>query len=172
MESLETLYEPYKQDCDKGRVHTYIPEYEELFAPYRETATRVLEIGIRWGASVCLWKDYFINAEIVGMDIDLDRMYPQYRKEGLTLIEGDCYTMTVDGLFDIVIDDGPHDLENQLNTLRQYYPKLNDNGMIIIEDIQNPNYIKIFDQLPFNIEVRDLRKNRNIRDDILIIARK
>jgi len=70
-----------------------------------------------------------------------------------------------------VIDDGPHDLENQLNTLRQYYPKLNSGGMIIVEDIQKPDYIKIFEKLPYNIEVRDLRKN-STRDNILIIARK
>jgi len=171
MDSLATLYEKYRADCDKGRAHTYIVEYEELFAPYRETATRILEIGVRWGASVCLWKDYFTKAEIVGMDIDLDRMYPQYRREDLTLVEGDCANMTVEGLFDIVIDDGPHDLENQLNTLRQYYPKLNSGGMIIVEDIQKPDYIKIFEKLPYNIEVRDLRKN-STRDNILIIARK
>ena len=171
MESLATLYENYKADCDKGRAHTYITEYEELLAPYRETATRVLEIGVRWGASISRWKDYFTKAEIVGMDIDLERMYPKYRREDVTLVEGDCSTMTVEGMFDIVIDDGPHDIDNQVNTLHQYYPKLNSGGMIIIEDIQNPSYIKLFETLPYNIEVRDLRKN-STKDNILIIARK
>lgn len=171
MESLAALYEKYRIDCDKGRAHTYIEEYEKLFAPYRETAARVLEIGVRWGASLCLWKDYFTKAEIVGMDIDLSRMYPQYIRDDLTLVEGDCANITVEGLFDIVIDDGPHDLENQLNTIRQYYPKLTDGGIIVVEDIQNLNYIKIFEQLPYNIEIRDLRKN-STRDNILIIARK
>ena len=93
------------------------------------------------------------------------------RRDDVTLVEGDCATTTVEGMFDIVIDDGPHDIDNQLNTLHQYYEKLNDGGMIIIEDIQDPSYIKTFELLPYNIEIRDLRKN-STRDNILIIGRK
>jgi hypothetical protein len=37
--------------------------------------------------------------------------------------------------FDVIIDDGSHAWEHQLETLKNFYPYLKQNGIYIIEDI-------------------------------------
>ena len=54
---------------DKNTVHSYLDLYETLFANKQETTKHILEIGIANGGSIKLWKDYFTNATIHGIDI-------------------------------------------------------------------------------------------------------
>ena len=79
----------------------------------------------------------------------------------------DCLPM-----FDIIIDDGSHDLEDQKEVIRLYIPKLKPNGMLIIEDIQEYGYIETLEQLAGDIEIHDLRHINNRYDDIALIIRK
>ena len=50
MKTLEEIYENYNNGGsgaghgDKGTVHTYIPEYERLFKPYRNKKINILNI--------------------------------------------------------------------------------------------------------------------------------
>ena len=54
---------------DKNTLHSYLDLYENLFADKKESAKHILEIGIANGGSIKLWKDYFTNATIHGIDI-------------------------------------------------------------------------------------------------------
>jgi hypothetical protein len=71
MKSLNEIYAKYNTESpvdggDKGTVHSYIDQYyETALAPYRTTALRVLEIGINQGHSLMMWKEYFLQAEII-----------------------------------------------------------------------------------------------------------
>ena len=70
MKSLNEIYLDYKSPeghGDKGTAHTYIDEYEKLLGQYRENST-VLEIGICQGESLKMWDEYFVNANIYGVD--------------------------------------------------------------------------------------------------------
>lgn len=58
---------------DKGSSHSYIDAYANLFKPYRNKKMNVLEIGVFYGLSLNMWKEYFKNSEIYG--IDLTDMY-------------------------------------------------------------------------------------------------
>ena len=55
---------------DKGDFKCYVDEfYEKEFAPIKNNKNRFLEIGVRSGASLALWANYFKNIEIIGLDI-------------------------------------------------------------------------------------------------------
>ena len=74
--------------------------------------------------------------------------------------------------FDYMLDDGPHTLESMEDFIKLYTPLMSKNGILIIEDIQDIDWI---DQLknitPENlkqyIKVYDLRKNKGRYDDIV-----
>jgi hypothetical protein len=79
--------------------------------------------------------------------------------------------------FDIIVDDGAHTLESQIEAFTLAWPKLAVNGTYVIEDIQNESTIP-------NIEnhIKSITPNSNIEiylgkkngryDDILIIVTK
>lgn len=64
--SLTSLDNKY---TDKNTIHSYLPLYETLLQPIKETARAVLEVGVYKGGSIKLWHDYFKNASIYGCDI-------------------------------------------------------------------------------------------------------
>lgn len=59
---------------DKTTSHSYGELYTVLFAPLRERARNILEIGVYSGASVLAMADYFTRAHVVGIDITLKRI--------------------------------------------------------------------------------------------------
>ena len=146
---------------DLGYVDTF---YNNLFMPIRESVTNVLEIGIQYGESLLLWRDYFPNAEIYGVDIQT--WNPSLsQEERLKLFYTDAYTTEFTStlnneFFDIIIDDGPHTFDSMVFFLRHYISKLKPGGILVLEDIINKswthqlinvintnytNYITIFD---------------------------
>jgi cephalosporin hydroxylase len=54
---------------DKNTTHAYLPLYQQLLANKKETATNILEIGVKHGGSIKLWHDFFTNATIYGLNI-------------------------------------------------------------------------------------------------------
>ena len=169
---------------DKNTLHSYLETYETLFTNKRYTAKSILEIGVQFGGSIKLWNDYFINANIYGIDImdinhkinDLDNSSSRIN----LYLNTDAYNLNVkilDKKFDIIIEDGDHLLVNQIKTLKKYLPLLEDDGILIIEDIQRIDDIIILtnetpDEYKKFIEVYDLRKNKNRWDDILFVINK
>ena len=77
MKTLEEIYSNHNNGGsgaghgDKGTVHSYIPEYERLFKPYRDKKINILEIGIAYGESLELWDKYFNNANVFGSEIHI-----------------------------------------------------------------------------------------------------
>lgn len=60
---------------DKNTRHSYLETYEKIFNKKKETATKILEVGIggsnpgEGGGSIKLWYDYFPNADIHALDV-------------------------------------------------------------------------------------------------------
>jgi hypothetical protein len=44
--------------------------------------------------------------------------------------------------FDVIIDDGSHNLSDILNGLKFFFKRVKSNGIYIIEDFKHPNYYK------------------------------
>jgi hypothetical protein len=82
-----------------------------------------------------------------------------------------------DNSLDYLIDDGPHTLNTQLISIKEWFKKIKSGGTLIIEDIQDwDNEKKFFDNecnlLGISYEYIDLRKNKDRYDDVLIIIKK
>jgi cephalosporin hydroxylase len=151
--------------------------YEELFANIRHSTRRVLEIGVEGGGSLMMWKEYFPNATVWGVDT---KTCPQIEgKERLEFVHGDAYSPEVASSlpsgFDVIIEDGPHTLESITFVVEEYSGKLNSGGIMVLEDFQDSNWTNIIRRsVPdgFKAEVMDLRRVKGRYDDIvMIIAR-
>lgn len=162
-------------NTDKNNYHSYVDQiYEDLFKNKRYSAQKILEIGVDTGASLLMWREYFHNAKIYGIDDKL--CSAMLDRQRIVFICDDAYSYdTVDRLpngFDVIIDDGPHTLESMTFVIKEYLSKLNDDGVLIIEDLQDFHWSNILRKhVPENlsVEVRDLRKVRDRYDDIAMI---
>jgi hypothetical protein len=181
MITLKDLLTDPQHITDKNTIHTYIDNFYDLaFEPYKDKDINFVEIGVHDGGSMTLWKEYFTNAEIYGMDNRLHEPCKEFAdKHGINYIIGnaydDCIVNQIPNI-DIFIDDGPHTLESQLISIEKYLPKMNSNGIFIIEDIQSYDYLNILKQKAQNIfpsyryEIIDLRQYKNRYDDLLFVA--
>jgi cephalosporin hydroxylase len=174
---------------DKNTVHSYLATYEKLFSKKKETAKNVLEVGIHFGGSIKLWHDYFVNSTVYGIEYN-DVWQEYYEKSGIINNERiklhnntDAYNPvfvnnTLKNIkFDMVLDDGPHSIDSFVSFIRLYSELLADDGILVIEDIQHPEWLRILseavpDNLKAYIEIYDLRQNKNRYDDILFVINK
>lgn len=166
---------------DKILNHCYGMIYEIILQRYKDKAKNILEIGICSGASLCVWEEYFKNANIYGIDIDTSRIrYGLDRKRIYMYVADGTHEDTPIKLgnikYDIIIDDGSHRPEDQLKSFEIFAPYIEKNGIYIIEDIQEfgANELKtklenIANQYKFTFEWYDLRHVNNKSDDIVAI---
>jgi hypothetical protein len=118
------------RQVDKWR--HYFDIYEKHFARFRHKPMRLLELGVDHGGSLQLWKRYFgPEAEIIGIDIDDCRMYAEERI-GIWKYDQCNPAIAGFGPFDIVIDDGSHHPEHQVQSFANLWPKTT--GVYLIED--------------------------------------
>jgi len=183
--NLIEFYKVTGEQSDKGTVHCYISEwYNNEFTPVRFEKLNILEIGINKGDSLILWRDWFINSNVYGID-NGDEMTDEYFDivntiPNINIKYGDAYNSDIvseyeDGFFDYIIDDGPHTLKSQLNCVKLWLPKLKSGGKLIIEDIWDiDSYKEEFDKLSIPYQIIDLRSksNHNQKNDVLLIFQK
>ena len=164
--TLKSILETYKLNgtlypdnpsygTDKGDAKNYIDGfYEESFSRYKNRDITIVEIGVRSGASLCLWKNYFSKkSSIIGLDnlVDKNQHSVPVNEEWISgdnvqYLIGDAYDQSmsdqIPSNIDILIDDGPHNFESHVKMLELYTDKMNDGGVIVIEDIHyNPNML-------------------------------
>lgn len=131
-----------KYDADKSsRFHHYLDFYQKHL-PGRDFSGRLLEIGVMDGLSMKMWREYYPNAEIVGIDIkDMSFMHNDDWQvpESVKLLQVDGTKpseLKPLGNFDIIIDDGSHYWSHQQKSFKRlYYNQLNKGGFYIIEDL-------------------------------------
>lgn len=131
-----------KYDADKSsRFHHYLDFYQKHL-PDRTFKGRLLEIGVMDGYSMRMWREYYPDAEIIGLDIkDMDHLYSidwQVPKsvQLLNLDGTDPKALKPLGMFDIIIDDGSHYMSHQQKSFKHlYYNQLNKDGVYILEDL-------------------------------------
>lgn len=131
-----------KYGTDKGFQHGYHQMYADVVNKI-PAVTRILEVGVKRGRSIAAWFDLFPNADIVGGDIDLlDSILPEAKKA--TLIQGNStkasFATAVGTGFDLIIDDGDHDVDVQWGTflnLKQAW-----NHAYVIEDVMGKEAAK------------------------------
>lgn len=141
-----------KYGSDKGGLHDYHQLYGQLLSWHGEQPS-IMEIGIGStnlsipsnmgvngspGAALHAFREVLPNASLFGADID-DKIHiagvkiyqiDQRRYETLAAMAADAATE-----FDLIIDDGLHAPNANLNTLAMGLTTISNNGAIVIEDI-------------------------------------
>jgi len=176
------LKEEYDTDkyIGKHKFHSYVENiYNDLFEPIRNSTKNVLEIGILYGGSLEMWRDYFSNATIFG--VDMGEPCKDHGCRRMVQMMADAYSDSFleflpDDYFDIIIDDGPHTPNSQLYFIKNYASKVKKGGLLICEDVAS---MEIFEGLQANIPIFckeyclfDLSQNDRRSDSRVIAIRK
>ena len=119
----------------------YMPAYERHFARFVNRPLTFIEIGCGQGGSLQMWKRYLGPfAQIVGIDIDL--ACKQFEEEQIEIRIGDqsdeqflARLLAEFGSPDIVLDDGSHMMNHVVTTFQFLYPRLEKNGVYMVEDL-------------------------------------
>lgn len=192
-----------EEGSDKGSIeighHNYTLEYYSLFGPIRNKVKNVFELGLgtnytdvkssmgpngKPGASLRGWKKFFPNANIVGADIDKrilfieDRITTYFVDQTNSNLIADLWNNEdiKNTKFDIMVDDGLHELSANMIFLENSFHKLNDDGIYIIEDVFITN-IPEFDKelkslkqkLNFHYLIKNIPHEKNKMDNCLVI---
>jgi hypothetical protein len=138
---------------DKWGRHSYTNVYEKLFYSLRYKNINLMEIGVggyddpySGGSSVFMWKSYFLFAQLFFIDIADKSRFSGGRAKVFQGSQGDSAFLrqvaNEVGQFDIIIDDGSHVNEHQIETFKTLFPFLKSGGVYIIEDTQTSYWPK------------------------------
>jgi cephalosporin hydroxylase len=131
---------------DGDSCHNYTPTYYNLFRNREQYVRRVLEVGVDRGMSLRMWAENFPNAEVVGIDICpefifqedriqcylADQASPSSLRDAILKAQSDLGPEK----FDLIVDDGSHQLDHTIITAQALMPFVSSNGWYIIEDIR------------------------------------
>lgn len=132
---------------DKFGYHDYTPNYFEILQHLSERPIKLLEIGVggyadddRGGQSLKVWRDFFPQGQITGIDIQKKTMDLGPRVQILqgSQVDPEFLEQIVRdrGPFDVIIDDGSHRNEHIIESYRLLFPNLVPGGIYIAEDVQ------------------------------------
>jgi SAM-dependent methyltransferase len=161
-----------KWNCDKTPLirHGYTPYYHQLFSG--RTIKRLLEIGIQGGNSLRMWREYFPEAEIFGIDIEPSSIFQEdriYTARCDASNESALRSVAIQfgGSFDVIVDDASHLEEHQVSTFHTLRSFLTPDGVYIIEDVGRVQIVS--DQLSFPNEIHRFDPHSQFGDDNLIV---
>jgi hypothetical protein len=135
-----------KTNTDKSRHSykgiSYLDIYDNLFQSVRLDVKNFVEVGVLNGSSLKMWKEYFPNAQIHG--IDINPKCKQYEEDRINIYIGDQN----DDQFlskiskeipeiDIFLDDGSHITQHQIKTFNHLFNNIKKGGFFVIEDLRN-----------------------------------
>ena len=145
----------YNSSKPKGKYRKYLDKVMKKINP-----NTVLEFGISEGAGLLSMNEYFKNSYFWGLDID---RYTFIKKKNFVC--GFCDQLNISSIrkilkkfntkFDLIIDDGWHHPQSQMNSIICSLPYLNYGGVYITEDIAHDAYKKNINKL-----VNMLRKKK------------
>jgi hypothetical protein len=180
-----SVVDGHNTGTDKNTDHSYLDYYQSTLEPYQNKKINFLEIGVDRGGSLFLWKKFFDKAIIYAIekfyqitDADFTPFNPHI-VDKVYLIIAEAYdelTANMVPNFDVIVDDGPHNLWSYIRTVQLYGPKLNAGGIFILEDIQNEEWKHPIQEeaskVGLSFEFVDLRHIKNRFDDMLFVLRK
>jgi hypothetical protein len=155
---MKTLHEIGMEfHTDKAYDHKFCDFYDYHLSSIRNNDLKILEIGIWKGESLRMWKEYFPNAQIFGIDIMQSALFSEDRIQTFILDQGDENLLkqfkSQHGPFDIVIDDGSHFTHHQFIS----WDVFSDTPIFIWEDLHTsrmPHYMTVkneFDHYPLDM---------------------
>ena len=161
-QKFSTYLKKYNSSKPMGNYRKYL---DKLFIRIKQPRT-ILEFGISEGAGILALKDYFKYSKLWGLDIDKNTFIKDKRIkcgycDQLKLISIKKILKKFNTKFDLIIDDGWHHPEAQINSIISSLPYLNNDGIYITEDINHDSYenhfskvIDILNNKKFKVEYR------------------
>ena len=157
--SLDELFHHY--GSDKANIfklknepgHGFSPFYEKKLKKYKDKKINILEIGSYAGASAAAFVKYLPDSKIFCFDVNISNF--KYKSKNIHVFGIDIKNeknikKTIHNIFlqhrldnfDLIIDDGSHNLDDILIGLKFFFSFLKSGGLYIIEDFKHPNYYK------------------------------
>ncbi len=179
----------------KNNHHNYTNYYSDLFTHRKNDIKNFLEIGIGTNneklvsnmgsagvplASLRAWRDYFINADIYGADIDKkilqneDRIRTFYVDQTNPNSIKELFRNIGKVKFDVILDDGFHQFEANICFFENSIKHLDINGMYIIEDVHYKNHKKFIDYFKskkYDFSLINIYHKNNYKNNCIIIIR-
>ena len=158
-ESLDYLFHEY--GSDKANIfkfsqqpgHGYSIYYEKKLETYKNKNLNILEIGSYAGASAAAFTKYLPKSKVYCFDVNISNF--KYKSKNINVYGIDInnkkkVVKTLNKIFseknfnqfDLIIDDGSHNLSDILNSLKIFLKYVKNKGLYIIEDYKHPNYYK------------------------------
>ncbi len=132
-----------KYDTDKGsNGHWYTVHYEPIFEPLRLSVESLLEVGVGSGASLRMWRDYFLGAMIHGIDVNPNNFgEPRIATYDCEQADSDrLRAYCEDKKLEIIIEDASHEQSKTMKTLECLWPVLEHRGWYVIEDMDRDSF--------------------------------
>ena len=155
--SLDELFHFY--GSDKANIfkktnkqgHGYSDFYTNQLDELKKQKINILEIGSYAGASAAAFIKYFPKANVFCFDVNISNFEFKSKKMhvfGIDINNKNKSKKTLKKIFkqnqfshfDLIIDDGSHNLKDILFSLNFFFQYLKDEGTFIIEDFKHPNY--------------------------------
>lgn len=118
----------------------YLDIYDQVLAERQGRDISFLEIGVYKGGSLRMWRDFFAPESKLTF-LDIDPACKALELPGTEIRIGDqadrAFLASVArdrGAFDMIVDDGGHQMHQQITSFQALWPHLADRGLYIIED--------------------------------------
>ena len=162
----------FKKTENKG--HGYSKFYKQKLEKLQNHKLNILEIGSYAGASSAAFAKYLPESNIFCFDVNISNF--KYKSKrihvfGLDIKNQKKTIKTLNKIadqlrikeFDIIIDDGSHNLSDILIALKLFFKYLKNKGLYVIEDFKHPNYYQynkninhiLIDELFKNLEKKN-----------------
>lgn len=185
MEDIPDIGLSDKGDRHPQHKHFYIDVYDAMFSQWKDTPVQLMELGIASGASLLMWSQYFTKGIITGLDI-VRPVREDYLSQlpNANMIFGDAYdedngNYLVQNLpkQDLFIEDGAHDIDNQIKAILKYHQLVKPGGFYICEDMFLGNLFKYLIDGVYKIPNRNFtttifdqhRRVNGLADDVMVI---
>ena len=157
----------FKKTANKG--HGYSEFYKKKLEKIKNQKINILEIGSYAGASAAAFAKYLPNSNIFCFDINISNFEYKSKKihvfgidinnqkKAIKIMNKIAYQFNIEK-FDIIIDDGSHNLSDILIALKFFFKYLRNKGLYVIEDFKHPNYYR-YNKNINHIFIDELLKN-------------
>ena len=153
--SLDYLCSYYGTDkaekYNNGKGHGYTRHYIKHIKKFKDKKIKFLEIGCGAGISAAAFTKYLKKSTAYCLDVNLTYVKIKSKRINYYGLDSSNKRHMLNFLkkynqkknsFDFIIDDGSHNLSDQLFSLNFFFKHLKKNSLYIIEDYKFPNYFK------------------------------
>jgi hypothetical protein len=126
---------------DSDTCHEYTPVYWDLMSGQKDQVKAILEIGVNAGSSLRMWEEFFPNAQIIGIDCRPEVLFNEGRIRCFLADQNNPMQLRLvlqkAGIkeYDMIIDDGSHELGHQIVSMDTLLPFVKDGGFYVVEDM-------------------------------------